>query len=126
VPGNIDPAIAELENSFVFNIDDLKSLVLSNLDRRQREAKLAEGIVEQEVVRFREVLHGLQAGPAIGRLRQRMQQIAREEIAGYRKQLGPLSREQECALEELVLATVRKISHPIITQMRRKAVEFDL
>jgi glutamyl-tRNA reductase len=126
VPRNIDPAIAKLENSFVFNIDDLKSLVLSNLDRRQRESKLAEGIVEQEVVRFREVLRSLRAGPAIGRLRQRMQLIAREEIARYRKQLGPLSREQEHALEELVLATVKKVSHPIITQMRSNALEFEL
>jgi glutamyl-tRNA reductase len=126
VPRNIDPKIGELENSFVFNIDDLKSLVLSNIDRRQREAKRAEAIVDQEVVRFREVLQGLKLAPAIGRLQERMQEIAREELARQRKHLGPLSPEQEGALEALILSTIKKISHPIIMQMRRRAMEVEL
>lgn len=126
VPRNIDPTVGEIENSFVFNIDDLKSLVLSNIDRRQREAQRAEGIVEQEVVRFREVLQALKLGPAIGRLRERMHEIAREELARQRAHLGPLTLEQECALEDLLFATIKKISHPIITQMRRGAIQVEL
>lgn len=126
VPRNVDPAVSEIENSFVFNIDDLKSLVLSNVDKRQREAQRAETIVEQEVVRFREVLQGLKLGPAISRLRERMQQIAREELARQREHLGPLTLEQECALEDLLFSTIKKISHPIITQMRRGAIQVEL
>jgi glutamyl-tRNA reductase len=126
VPRNIDPKVGEIENSFVFNIDDLKSLVLSNIDRRQREAQRAEAIVEQELIRFREVLRALKLGPAIGRLRDRMQQIAREELARQREHLGPLTLEQECALEDLMFATIKKISHPIITQMRRGAIQVEL
>lgn len=126
VPRNIDPKIGGIENSFVFNIDDLKALALSNIDRRQREAKRAEAIVAQEVVRFREVLQGLKVGPAIGRLRERMQEIAREELARHRKHLGPLSPEQECALEDLLRSTIKKVSHPIISQMRRSALEIEL
>ncbi len=126
VPRNIDPKIGAMENSFVFNIDDLKSLVLSNIDRRQGEAKRAEAIVAQEVIRFREVLQGLKLGPAIVRLRERMREIAQEELAHHRSQLGPLSLEQECALEDLLFSTIKKISHPIITQMRRGALEIEL
>lgn len=126
VPRNVDPKVGEIQNSFVFNIDDLRSLVLSNIDRRQREAQRAEAIVEQEVVRFREVLRALKLGPAISRLREQMQQIAREELALQREQLGPLSQEQEHALEDLLLSTIKKISHPIITQMRRGAIQVEL
>jgi glutamyl-tRNA reductase len=126
VPRNIDPKVGELQNSFVFNIDDLKSLVLSNIDRRQREAERAVIIVDQEVVRFREVLRSLKLGPAIGRLRERMQQIAREELARQREQLGPLSAEQEGALEDLLFSTIKKIYHPVFTQMRRGAIEVEL
>jgi glutamyl-tRNA reductase len=126
VPRNIDPRVAEIENSFVFNIDDLMSLVLSNLDRRQREAQRAESIVEQEVLRFGEVRLSLKVGPAIGRLRERMQEIAREELARQRAQLGQLSPEQESALEQLLLSTIKKISHPIITQMRRGVIQVEL
>ncbi|MGH9871203.1 MAG: glutamyl-tRNA reductase [Pyrinomonadaceae bacterium] len=125
VPRNIDPAVGEIENAFVFNIDDLKSLVLSNIDQRQREAKRAEEIVEQEVIRFREVLQALRLGPAISRLRERMQEIAREELKRQRQHLGPLTQEQECALEVLLFSTIRKISHPIITQMRRGAIQVE-
>jgi glutamyl-tRNA reductase len=55
-----------------------------------------------------------------------MQEIAREELARHRKHLGPLSPEQEGALEALVLSTIKKISHPIIMQMRRRAMEVEL
>lgn len=126
VPRNIDPQVGELLNCFVFNIDDLKSLVLSNIDKRQREAQRAEDLVEQEVVRFREVLRALKLGPAIGLLRERMQVIAREELARQRAHLGALTLEQECALEDLLFSTIKKISHPIITQMRRGAIQVEL
>jgi glutamyl-tRNA reductase len=126
VPRNIDPQVSEIQNSFVFNIDDLKSLVLSNIDKRRREAQRAEAIVDQEIVRFREVLRGLKLGPAIGRLRARMQEIAREELKQQREYLGPLSPEQESALEDLLLSTINKICHPIITQMRRGAIQVEL
>ena len=125
MPRNIDPKVGELQNSFVFNIDDLKSLVLSNINGRQREAQRAEGIVDQEVIRFREVLRALKLGPAIGRLRETMQQIAREELARQRESLGPLTPEQEGALEDLLLSTIKKISHPVITQMRRGALQVE-
>ena len=126
VPRNIDPTIGTVENSFVFNIDDLKSLVLSNLDHRQREAQRAELIVNHEVVRFREVLRGLRVGPAITQLRERMREIAREELIRHRNDLGLLSAEQESALENLLFSTIKKISHPIITEMRRSALEVEL
>ena len=126
VPRNIDPKVSEIRNAFVFNIDDLQSLVLSNIDRRQREAERAEAIVNQEVVRFREVLRALKLGPAIGRLRETLQQIARQELDRQREDLGPLTPAQECALEDLLLSTINKISHPIITQMRSGAIQVEL
>jgi len=126
VPRNVDPTISALRNTFVFNIDDLESLVLSNIDQRRREAERAEVIVEKEVQEFRRILQGLTLGPAITRLRERMSEIALEELARNRSQLGLLSNEQEVALQELLLSTMKKVAHPIITQMRRDAVEVKL
>jgi glutamyl-tRNA reductase len=126
VPRNIDPKIGALRNSFVFNIDDLESLVLSNIEQRRREAQRAEVIVDKEVQEFRQMLEGLTLGPAITRLRKRMREIALEELERHRGQLGLLSSEQELALEELLLSTMKKVAHPIITQMRRDALEVKL
>jgi hypothetical protein len=55
-----------------------------------------------------------------------MSEIAYEELARYRSQLGTLSLEQESALEDLLLSTLKKVSHPIIAQMRRDALEVEL
>ena len=125
VPRNIDPNIGAIENSFVFNIDDLKSMVVSNLDHRQKEARFAELIINQEVTRFREVLRGLEMGPEIARLRKQFREIAQEELARHRSALEPLSHEQQDAVESLLLTVINKISHPIVTQMRQGAVEVE-
>jgi glutamyl-tRNA reductase len=58
-------------------------------------------------------------GPTIGALRENMQEVARAEMARQRKRLGVLTKEQETAIEALLVSTVNKISHPILNQMRR-------
>jgi glutamyl-tRNA reductase len=58
-------------------------------------------------------------GPTIGAMREKFQEVARAEMARQRKRLGVLTKEQETAIEALLLSTVNKISHPIINQMRR-------
>jgi len=104
----------------------LESLVRSNIEQRHREAERAEVIVEKEVHEFRGLIQGVTLGPAITRLRERMREIALEELAHHRSQLGFLSGEQELALEELLLSTMNKAAHPIIAQMRRDAMEVKL
>ena len=55
-----------------------------------------------------------------------MHEIALEELARHRSRLGLLSTEQESALQELLISTMKKLAHPIITQMRRDALEVKL
>jgi glutamyl-tRNA reductase len=119
VPRNIDPAISRIPNVFLFDIDDLESVISSNIREREREAERAELIVQSEVMQFQQKLRLLDIGPSIGALRQNMQDIARAELARQRKRLGPLTQDQETAIESLLLSTINKISHPIISQMRR-------
>lgn len=119
VPRNVDPAIADLRNVFVFDVDDLESVIASNIREREREAERAELIVESEVMRFQQALRGLDIGPQIGALRQRMHDIARGELGHHRHRLGQLTAEQESAIEALLISTVNKISHPMINRIRR-------
>src|SRR5215813_5132210 len=49
VPRNIDPAIADLDNTFLFDVDDLQNVVKANIEEREREARTAESIIEAEV-----------------------------------------------------------------------------
>ncbi len=121
VPRNIDPAIGDLPNTFVFDVDDLESVITSNIREREREAERAELIVESEIMQFQQALRILDMGPTIGALRQKLQEVARRELARQRNKLGSLTPEQEKAVEALLLATVNKISHPVLSQMRRSA-----
>lgn len=119
VPRNIDPAVAKVPNVFLFDIDDLESVITSNIREREREAERAELIVQSEVMQFQQTLRLMDIGPTIGAMREKFQEVARSEMVRQRKRLGALTKEQEMAIEALLLSTVNKISHPIINQMRR-------
>src|SRR5712691_9946819 len=119
VPRNVDPAIGKIPNVFVFDIDDLESVISSNIREREREAERAELIVESEIMQFQQALRALDIGPTIGALRQKLQDIARFEMTRQRNRLGPLTPEQENAVESLLLSTVNKISHPVLSHLRR-------
>jgi glutamyl-tRNA reductase len=119
VPRNVDPAVADLGNLFVFDVDDLGSVVESNIREREREAERAGLIVESEVAEFARALRDMEAGRTVGALREKMQRIAREEYERRRRALGPLTPEQERAVEALLTSAVNKISHPVLQRARR-------
>ena len=119
VPRNVDPAVGELDNLFVFDVDDLEAVVASNIREREREAERAELIVESEVMQFQQALRSLDLGPTVAALRQKLEEIALAELKRQRGRLGELTPEQERAVEALLMSTVNKISHPIINRLRR-------
>ena len=125
VPRNLDPAIGELPNAFVFDIDDLESVVSSNIREREREAERAELIVDSEVMQFQQSLRVLDIGPSIGALRERLQGIAKSEMTRQRNRLGNLSPEQERAIEAMMMTTVNKISHPLLRRLRQSYITAD-
>jgi len=119
VPRNIDPAVSNVPNVFLFDIDDLESVISSNIREREREAERAELIVQSEVMQFQQTLRLMDVGPSIGAMRDKFQDVARAELARQRKRLGPLTKDQETAIESLLMSIVNKISHPVMNQMRR-------
>jgi glutamyl-tRNA reductase len=122
VPRNVDPEISELENCFLFNIDDLDSVVKTNLLERQREARLAETIIETEVNHFVHHLRSLDIGPSIVEVKQMLSQMALGEFRRNRKRLGNLSQDQEAAIQDVLIpALVNKLSHPVIVHLRSAA-----
>ncbi|MGA9770904.1 MAG: glutamyl-tRNA reductase [Blastocatellia bacterium] len=122
VPRNIDPAVAELDNTFLFDVDDLESVVKSNLREREREATLAEAIIEFEVEGFMSHLRSLDLGPVVVEVKQLLAKMALSEYKRNRKRLGALNSEQEAAIQDILLpALVNKLSHPVIVHLRHAA-----
>src|SRR5262249_33534799 len=75
VPRNVDPRTESIENVFLYNIDDLQQIAEENLALRSREAKLAEGIVDEEVKVFDAWRQSLELTPTIVALKERFQGI---------------------------------------------------
>jgi glutamyl-tRNA reductase len=123
VPRNIEPEVRQTENLILADVDDLQTAIAANLENRQRAAARAETIIEQEVAEFSRSLRVMNVGEKLGLLREKMQNTAIAELDKNRARLGDLTEEQEAAIENLLLSTVNKISHPILYGLRRSHEE---
>jgi glutamyl-tRNA reductase len=118
-PRDVDPEINKVNNIFLYDIDDLRNVIDANLRQRQREAQSAEEIVRQEVELFLEHSRARDATPAIVTLREHWEAVRQEELARCKKRLGPLTNEQEAALEGLTQSLMNKMLHPPISELKR-------
>ena len=121
VPRDIDPEAAKLSGVFLYDLDDLKSVSEANLRERQKEAAAAETLVEREVLDFLDWRRSLEVVPVLVELRRRADEIRRAEVEKARKRLGPMTPEQEEALEALTSAIVNKLLHPPTVHLKEIA-----
>ena len=119
VPRNVAPDVGDIENVFLYDVDDLQSVVSANAEARRRQVLLAEQIVDEETNAFWEYLPVLEKSETLGLVRQKMSDAARREFARQREELGDLTPEQEAAIESLLLRTVNKIADPVLYSLRR-------
>jgi glutamyl-tRNA reductase len=89
MPRDVEPAAGEIEQVFLYNIDDLQATVRENLARRASEVTHAEAIVSEEVDRFGQWLRGRGAVPTVVALRQRFESIRRSELDRLASALPP-------------------------------------
>ena len=115
VPRNVDPQINEMENVFLYDIDDLRSVISTNLGERQREAEIAEEIVAEEVLNYLKRASSVEVGPLIRALRQRIEEICLLELE---KSRDTLTSAEYTQLEKVMRRTARKIAHPFIMQIK--------
>jgi glutamyl-tRNA reductase len=120
-PRDIDPACHEVDNVFLYNIDDLQSVVEANLKERLREAERAEGIIEREVGVYLNWLRSLDVVPTIVSLRQRVEEIRGAELQKALGRIGELTPEQREVMTAMSHAMVNKILHQPMTELKRRA-----
>ena len=123
VPRNINPAVAEIEGAYLYNVDDLQQVADANLELRQQKAREAEQIVLREVEVFRKRLVAQDAVPTILELQQRLEAIRTSELEKCLRKVGPMTAEQREAIEMFSTQLVNKILHYPILQLRDGAEE---
>jgi glutamyl-tRNA reductase len=124
VPRDLDPAIHELDACYLYDIDDLESVVASSLAGRRREAARAEAIVADEAEGFREWQASREVVPAIASLRAWAEEVRAAELARVRGRLG-LSESQEEAVESVTAQIVNKLLHPPTVRLKEAAAGAD-
>ena len=109
MPRDIDPAAGAIEQVFLYNIDDLKSIVCDNMSRRSAQVEHAEALVAEEVKQFSGWFRSREAIPTVVALRQRFEAIRRGELKRLEPKIAELSPEARARVDEITRLIVEKL-----------------
>ncbi|MCL5022753.1 MAG: glutamyl-tRNA reductase [Nitrospirae bacterium] len=125
VPRNIDPEVNELDNVYLYDVDDLQGVVESNIQERHKEAAKAEDIVEEEIESFEKWLFSLNSVPTIVALRSKAETIRREELERLMNKCPELGEKQRKAIEYMAAAIMNKLIHPPTVALKEDVEDKD-
>jgi glutamyl-tRNA reductase len=124
VPRDIDPTVNEIDNAFLYDIDDLQQVIDANLKERMKEASRAEEIIDLEVQAFLSKMQAREVVPMIVQLKDTTEKTRRDEIERHRKLLKDFSPEQLDAVEQITKALVNKMLHQPIEELKQTAHDY--
>ena len=119
VPRDVEPSVNDIENAYLYNMDDLQQVVNQNIQDRELEARKAEAIVEEEVTQFVRWYQTLDVTPTIIALRKKFEGIRKKELEKMLSLHPNLSEKEKKSLEALTAAIVNKILHEPLTLLKQ-------
>jgi len=121
LPRDVDPAVGDLENVFLYNLDDLQAVVAANLERRSADLPTAEQLIAGEVGRYWDWVAGLAAVPVLTAMRDRMEDLRAKELAETMRRLQHLPPAERAIVEELSRTLMNKFLHEPTVRLRAAA-----
>jgi glutamyl-tRNA reductase len=121
LPRDVDAAVGQLENVFLYNLDDLQAVIAASLERRRTDLPSAEQLIAAETERFWEWLAGLEAVPVVTQFRAEMERVRQRELAEAMKKLKDLTPEQRQAVEQLSRSMMNKFLHEPSVRLKAAA-----
>jgi glutamyl-tRNA reductase len=125
VPRDIDPAVADLEDVYLYTVDDLKEIIQENLSSRQAAAQQAEEIIDSQVEHFMGWLRAQDNAASFRALRQRGEAVRDEVLARARRQLAQ-GKDPTEVLNLLAHTLTNKLLHSPCVGLRQAAAQGDL
>ena len=126
VPRNIDPEINNIDNVYLYDVDDLHGIVDTNKLERQKEAEKAEGIITEEIEIFQKWLASLDSVPTVVALRDRADAVKKEEVEKLLKKLPSLGEKEREAIEYMANAIINKLIHPPTAALKEDSEDKDI
>lgn len=125
VPRDLDPKIAELENVFLYDIDDLEGIVEANLQERKKAAEKISIMIEKEIVEFKQWLGMLGVVPVISALREKALAIQSETMVSLERKLSHLSDRDLKVLNKHTKSIINQLLKDPILQAKELAARPD-
>jgi len=118
VPRDIEQEVGELDDVYLYSVDDLRSIVDSNMKNRQQEANKADDIIQLGVEKYLNALRSLDAVDTIRAFRDKAQAIREDELAKALKNVQS-GMDPEQAVTQLARSLTNKLIHAPTTQLKR-------
>lgn len=122
MPRDIDPALGQFDDVFLYTVDDFNELVEANLQQREKEARRAESIVDKHVDEFVAWYRQNRVAPSIQRLHQVLEELRRQEVERNRKRFTAEDHEQ---LEKFSVALMKKVEGLFASNLRQSSLQDD-
>ena len=125
VPRDIEPDVNDLENVYLYDIDDLHVVVSANMKEREKESENAMHLISQEVNKFNNWLGSLDAVPTIVEIRKRVENIGNQEMERTLKKIPHLSEEDKNIICQMKNSMINKILHKPTIKLKQKTQSED-
>ena len=121
LPRDVDAAVGELDNVYLYDLDDLRAAAAANLERREEDVPAARAVVMDEAQKYWDWVAGLAAVPVVREFREEMDRLRAAELAAAFRRLGPLSPEQAEAIEQFSRSLMNKFLHEPSVRLKAAA-----
>jgi len=119
IPRDIEPSVNDIENVYLYDIDDLKGLAQAHLLNRMQESQKAHAIVGEEVERFGLWLKQIEMNPLITQIRENLEAMRHRELKKTLQKLKGADPETERQLDALTRSIINKIIHPHLVMIKK-------
>jgi glutamyl-tRNA reductase len=123
VPRDLDPRLNDLENVYLYDIDDLEGIVESNLRERAQEAERIAEMISEEVVAFQNWLHTLGVVPLISALREKAFVIHAEAMRKIENKLPDLTERELHIIRKHTRGIINQLLHDPVVRLKELAVQ---
>ncbi|HEX2601358.1 MAG TPA: glutamyl-tRNA reductase [Gemmatimonadaceae bacterium] len=121
LPRDVEAAVGELGNVFLYDLDDLRAAAAANLEQRAEDIPAAQAIVAAESAKFWDWVAGLAAVPVVREFREEMDKLRSTELAAALRRLGALTPEQTDAIEHFSKSLMNKFLHEPSVRLKAAA-----
>lgn len=118
VPRDIEPEAGRLDNVFLYDIDDLQTVVDANLRLRREEARKVEAMIDEQAREFEGWLHSLDVVPLIRSLREKAEAMRQREVARAFRKLPHLSERDRQVIDGLTRLIVNKLLNDPMVRLK--------